>query len=210
MGLDFPTLQIKTLSAGCSHNEFRWNWFTCFPQAVQLTFFWRASSAILKKVSLIFFLHITTKPSPKTKCYSRSKLNFWLVHITWKFLFEIHSKLHGTFIFISSGSHDQSTWELEPLWSMLRSLNAFPKRTLLPFNCLPLDLLLVLPSDGLSDVAPSLSLSAEGADSFSSVCFATEVGFLRSKQKMFTLKCRNLHNYSTATTMPKISLFWAF
>lgn len=52
MYLDFPTLQISTLSAGCSYTELRWNWFTCFPQAVQLTFFCRVSSVIkTKKIS---------------------------------------------------------------------------------------------------------------------------------------------------------------
>ena len=44
---------------------------------------------------------------------------------------------------------------------------------------IPLDTLPVLLSEGLSEVAPSFSLSAEASDSFSPVCLATVAGFLK-------------------------------
>lgn len=44
LALYISTLQMSTLRAGCSKTEFRRNWLTCFPQAVQLTFFCRVSS----------------------------------------------------------------------------------------------------------------------------------------------------------------------
>lgn len=49
----------------------------------------------------------------------------------------------------------------------------------IPMWFIPLDVLPVLVSEGLSEAAPSFSLSAEASDSFSPVCLATVAGFLQ-------------------------------